>query len=209
MLEDATAQNLRLRQLLQRVSTDAAEVAAVQASFARVLGAPCVPPLSEAILDALNHDPCAITGATRRMRGWHAVEDIHRRVGWQRAALAAFVRTARAELGVSHAPGRVYALAVTAKDVADELGVVKLLQSDVKARYNETVARVSVVYPEVAFRVLGLHHSSDASLPQLTQIAVLEESHRDQYQHLWEFGMDALTFMLDAITPVWRTYGKR
>jgi hypothetical protein len=43
----------------------------------------------------------------------------------------------------------------------------------------------------------------------LTQIAVLEESYKDHYQHLWEFGMDALTFMLDAVAPVWRTYGKR
>jgi hypothetical protein len=43
----------------------------------------------------------------------------------------------------------------------------------------------------------------------LTQISALEESYKDHYQHLWEFGMDALTFVLDTITPVWRTYGKR
>lgn len=37
---------------------------------------------------------------------------------------------------------------------------------------------------------------------------VLEESYKDQYQQFWEFGMDALTFLLDTVTPFWRTYGK-
>jgi len=36
----------------------------------------------------------------------------------------------------------------------------------------------------------------------------LEESYRDQYQQLWELGMDTLTFILDTVTPFWRNYGK-
>jgi hypothetical protein len=43
---------------------------------------------------------------------------------------------------------------------------------------------------------------------QLSQIIALEESYKDQYQQLWEFGMDTLTFILDTVTPFWRTYGK-
>jgi hypothetical protein len=43
---------------------------------------------------------------------------------------------------------------------------------------------------------------------QLSHIIALEESYRDQYQQLWMFGMDALTFVLDTVTPFWRTYGK-
>jgi hypothetical protein len=35
----------------------------------------------------------------------------------------------------------------------------------------------------------------------------LEESYKDQYQQIWEFGMDTLTFLLDTVTPFWRTYG--
>jgi hypothetical protein len=54
---------------------------------ARFAGLAAPPPLPAPLLEALNHDPSAITGATRRLRGWAAVEDIHRRVGRQRAML--------------------------------------------------------------------------------------------------------------------------
>jgi hypothetical protein len=36
----------------------------------------------------------------------------------------------------------------------------------------------------------------------------LEERYKDRYQQLWEFGMDALTILLDSVTPFWRNYGK-
>ena len=36
----------------------------------------------------------------------------------------------------------------------------------------------------------------------------MEESYKDQYQQFWEIGMDALTLILDSVTPLWRTYGK-
>jgi hypothetical protein len=43
---------------------------------------------------------------------------------------------------------------------------------------------------------------------QLSEIVGLEERYKDQYQQFWEWGMDALTFLLDTVTPFWRTYGK-
>jgi hypothetical protein len=43
---------------------------------------------------------------------------------------------------------------------------------------------------------------------KLSQIVALEESYKDQYQQLWELGMDTLTFILDTVTPFWRNYGK-
>jgi hypothetical protein len=36
----------------------------------------------------------------------------------------------------------------------------------------------------------------------------LEESYKDQYQQIWQFGLDALTLLLDTVTPFWRNYGK-
>jgi hypothetical protein len=36
----------------------------------------------------------------------------------------------------------------------------------------------------------------------------LEERYKDRYQQLWELGMDALTILLDSVTPFWRNYGK-
>lgn len=46
------------------------------------------------------------------------------------------------------------------------------------------------------------------ALFQLSHLVALEESYRDQYQQLWDFGMDALTLLLDTVTPFWRNYGK-
>lgn len=43
---------------------------------------------------------------------------------------------------------------------------------------------------------------------QLSQIITLEESYRNHYQQLWNIGLDALTLLLDTVTPFWRNYGK-
>ena len=52
------------------------------------------------------------------------------------------------------------------------------------------------------------HFQIFANYDQLSHIVALEESYKDQYQHFWEIGLDALTFLLDTVTPFWRTYGK-
>ena len=36
----------------------------------------------------------------------------------------------------------------------------------------------------------------------------MEESYRNKYQQFWDIGLDALTLLLDTVTPVWRNYGK-
>ena len=43
---------------------------------------------------------------------------------------------------------------------------------------------------------------------QLSQIAALEENYRNHYQQFWDIGLDALTLLLDTVTPFWRNYGK-
>jgi len=82
------------------------------------------------------------------------------------------------------------AIVSKAREVAGLLTSVKGIHASVKTEYNETLSHTSVVYPE------------------LSKIVALEESYKDQYQQLWEFGMDTLTFILDTVTPFWRTYGK-
>jgi hypothetical protein len=42
----------------------------------------------------------------------------------------------------------------------------------------------------------------------MSQVITLEDSYRNRYQQLWDFGMDFITFMLDAVIPFWRNYGK-
>jgi hypothetical protein len=39
-------------------------------------------------------------------------------------------------------------------------------------------------------------------------ISALEEKYRNRHQKFWDLGMDALTLLLDSITPFWRSYGK-
>ena len=39
-------------------------------------------------------------------------------------------------------------------------------------------------------------------------ISALEEKYRNRYQKFWKLGMDALTLLLDSVTPFWRSYGK-
>ena len=36
----------------------------------------------------------------------------------------------------------------------------------------------------------------------------MEENYRNQYQQFWDIGLDALTLLLDTVTPFWRNYGK-
>lgn len=42
----------------------------------------------------------------------------------------------------------------------------------------------------------------------MSQLAALEENYRNHYQQFWDFGLDALTLLLDTVTPFWRNYGK-
>jgi hypothetical protein len=42
----------------------------------------------------------------------------------------------------------------------------------------------------------------------MSQIVALEDRIKDRFQQLWDFLMDFATFMLDAVIPFWRNYGK-
>ncbi|TFK36939.1 hypothetical protein BDQ12DRAFT_699430 [Crucibulum laeve] len=206
LLEDATAHNQRIRQLLNRISVGIKEYELAQSKSLRSLGI-SQSSLPRELVDAFGHDPAAVTGATRRLRGWRAVEDIHHRLIKQREVFCAFLSQASGEhasiVNVLKDPitalfhnldvleNRKDLIASRAIEVSKQLKAVQTMQANVKADYNTTLSNTSVVYPE------------------LSHIVALEESYRDQYQQFWEFGMDALTFLLDTVTPVWRTYGKR
>jgi len=82
------------------------------------------------------------------------------------------------------------AIALRAVSILNLLISVQEVHAKVKENYKSTISRASVVYPELSY------------------IIALEESYKDQYQHFWELGMDALTLLLDTVTPFWRTYGK-
>jgi len=172
-------------------------------------------------LEAFAHDPSAVTGFTRRLRGWRAVEDINQRLTRQRDVLKTFhcplaenvsARSCLLDESIEkllqtleYLEDRKDAIALRAVSILNLLNSVQELHADVKENYKVTVSRASVVYPEVGDIV---YSNSAANYDQLSHIVALEESYKDQYQHFWELGMDALTFLLDTVTPFWRTYGK-
>jgi len=207
MLEDAVAQNNRIRMLLQRVATAVKEYETVRRQLSELSRTPS-DGLPQDLIDAFSHDPAAVTGSTRRSKGWRAVDDIHSRLQLQHDVMRSFV----AREGRGHSldarksvfEDQVNNLVETlhrledhrqtierrAVGIADMLADVKPIHLEAKREYNETLAHTSVVYDE------------------LSLIVRLEESYKDNYQQLWEFGMDALTFLLDTVTPFWRNYGK-
>ncbi|KAF9015610.1 hypothetical protein BDQ17DRAFT_1341352 [Cyathus striatus] len=205
LLEDAMVHNQRVRQVLNRISAGIKDLETAQRTAEKVIGIPHKR-LPQDLVEAFGHDPAAVTGATRNLYGWRAVEDIHHRLVRQRAVFRDFLQKQerisdfksvlndpitdliRSLKTLENSKDQV---AIKTEEIAETLTSVQNIHSEVKIAYNSTLSHTSVVYPE------------------LSQIVALEESYRDQYQQFWEFGMDALTFLLDTVTPVWRTYGKR
>ncbi|KAJ3772008.1 hypothetical protein FB446DRAFT_644303 [Lentinula raphanica] len=166
-----------------------------------------LPPL---LLEAFSHDPANVTSSTKRLKSYRAIDDIHNRLTKQREVFREFLdrnwnlgdKTSHLEEDILKSP--IDALLRTLKDVEEHrlrvvdkekevsemLKETQVVHAEVKKEYNNTLAHTSVVYPE------------------LSQITALEESYKDEYQHLWDLGMSFLTFLLDTITPFWRTYGK-
>ncbi|KJA25846.1 hypothetical protein HYPSUDRAFT_134350 [Hypholoma sublateritium FD-334 SS-4] len=205
ILQEISAHNHRIRQFLNRISNGLRDYDALQQASVTIPGVN-QRSIPKDVLDTFSHDPSAVTGSTRRLQGWRAVEDIHQRIHRQRSILRAFLHSADED---PPKPGcllddpienilRMLGDVEIHKDEIDHGNeeVAKILSSvekqyaEVKEIYNETASRVSTIYPE------------------LSNIIALEESYRDQYQQFWDFGMDALTLLLDTVTPVWRTYGK-
>lgn len=207
LLEDAIAQNQRTRQLLQRVGGNIREYENVLSRLSLLLGISHSPiPLD--VLEALSHDPASVMSSTKRLQGWRAVEDIANRIDRQRATLQNFATSIAKEEGPSNTAymfdGPIFSLSSSldqlerhreriAREVENVVGTlakVKEIHASVKREYNDVTAHTSLVYPEI------------------TQIVALEESYRNKYQQFWDIGLDALTLLLDTVTPVWRNYGK-
>jgi hypothetical protein len=160
-----------MRQLLKRVSGLVNEYEIVQSNVAQLSDRlpQWLPP---EVVDAFSHDPAAVSGTSRRLRGWKAVEDINRRIQRQRETLTVFAQCnmdgqptlPHGGLFGSSSEALVALLKTLeserddimskAQDVAKLLSGVKKLHQPTKRDYNETLAHVSVVYPEVGTCVI-------------------------------------------------------
>jgi len=132
----------------------------VQETFRVVL-----PDVPKDLIDAFGHDPAGVTGSTRRMQGWRAVEDIYHRVHRQRQIFRTFFEIFEEIIPDDSCPlnkpietleGLLEALKIQkaeivsdAETVSELLKVVREVHGKVKDEYNKTVSHVSVVYPQV------------------------------------------------------------
>lgn len=181
LLQATIAQNSRVRQLLNRIAGGVREFDAVQSNFTRSLGIP-YKRLPQELFDAFSHDPAAVTGATRRFRGWQAVDDIHNRLARQHEIFQGFLQQ-EADFGVFRTPDGILTdpinsllvslesldclrreITVKAKEVSDVLNTVQGLHAKVKSEYNDALSHTSLVYPEASLLVFYWCQCSPLSL---------------------------------------------
>lgn len=158
---------MRIRQFLHRITAEVREYDVAQSKLATLLDEP-YQHIPQDVLDAFAHDPAAVTGATRKFRGWRAVEDIHNRLVRQREVFRKFL-SAAPEFGRFPASDSVLdnpisallsllqrleterqKITSSAKEVSQVLKNVETIHGDVKSEYNSALSHTSVVYPEVS-----------------------------------------------------------
>lgn len=169
-----------MRQVLQRVGANIREYENVQASLSKLLGTPYIK-IPPEVLEALSHDPSAVTTKTRSFQSWKAVEDIHSRILRQRETLRGYAESLGTQRALTSSKSvfddpigtlmqsleqleihQRHIMRET-ESVAGVLTRVKNVHTKVKKSYNETLGHTSVVYPEVCstrfvdFRVIELN----------------------------------------------------
>lgn len=165
LLADTITHNQRIRQLLNRISISVKEYDAVQRTATNVLGKK-YQVLPKELVESFGHDPAAVTGPTRRLRGWRAVEDIHQRLLRQRQVFATFIaleshrtsdcgsflddKVSSLMRSLSALEGRKEELAEMTKKVEGVLEDVQNAYKGAKADYDKTVPLISALYPEVS-----------------------------------------------------------
>lgn len=169
LLADAVAHNQRIRQLLNRISISVKDYDAVQRSATNTLGKK-YHALPKELIETFGHDPAAVTGSTRRLRGWRAVEDIHQRLIRQRQVLATFISSESnrsSDFGsilddeVTSLTQNLSILEEQKKSIAERVQEVETALEDVqktfkgvKTAYDMTVPLTSSIYPEVNTKLM-------------------------------------------------------
>ena len=174
-LETLKSQNLRIKHILLTASKGIAEYDELQKALSERLNLP-YPPLSNDVLEAFSHDPSAVTGNTRSLQGWRAVEDIHRRSTLQRQILTEFARALPCVVSSVNPPDDgIYEDTLSAltsllgklesqsqsvhsrvQELSDVLIRVKELRDQLKPEYENTGKQTSGTYPEVSLFVLNM-----------------------------------------------------
>lgn len=164
ILQEVSGHNHRIRQFLNRISSGLRDYDSLQHASATTPGVNQLT-IPRDVFDTFFHDPSAVTGSTRRLRGWRAVEDIHQRINRQRSILRSFLKSPEERPdkpgcllddpvdNIIRALGDIEIhkeeIDRGNTEVANVLLSVEKMYKDVKDSYNKTASRVSVLYPEV------------------------------------------------------------
>lgn len=167
LLDEAVKQNSRVRQQLQRIATEFRDFAHVQKQLIELLHMP-FPTVPPETFDAISHDPAAMIGQTRRLKGWRAVEEVHCRINRQREMLSSFVAALteinsqlpqprgifdKSLVGLMDSVSRLehHQEDLRKKESAatQKLAHVRELHVLTKIEFNDTLGHTSHIYPEV------------------------------------------------------------
>lgn len=164
ILRQSTAHNHKIRQFLNKIAAALAKYESLQASQDPLPGVN-QRRIPKNVLETFSHDPCAVTRATSKFRGWRAVEDIHSRILRQRDILRNFLQSNPPDPAnegcvldqrieqlledLSDLRLRKEEISEFAETVETLLKNVQETHAAVKEKYNHTVSHVSTMYPEV------------------------------------------------------------
>lgn len=128
-----------------------------------------LPTVPKELVEAFGHDPAGVTGPTRRLQGWRAVEDIHHRIHRQRHTFKSFLDSfdeqpqsgqcaldkpiERLETLLEELQRQKAEITADAESVSQLLKAVQEVHGKLKEEYNKTVSHVSVVYPQVRLQI--------------------------------------------------------
>jgi len=124
-----------------------------------------LPAVPKELVEAFGHDPAGVTGPTRRLQGWRAVEDIHHRVHRQQHTFKSFLDTFDEqplsgqcaldkpieilEILLDELENEKAEITANAESVSQLLKATQEVHAKLKDIYNKMVSHVSVVYPQV------------------------------------------------------------
>lgn len=167
LLDEASKQNSRMRQQLQRIAAEFRDFAHVQKQLIDLLNIP-FPTVPQEVFEAISHDPATMTGQTRRLKGWRAIEEVHCRINRQQEILSGFATTLTEINNRLPRPKEIFDeplvnlmgslsrlenhqgdLRKKGSGATQKLAHVRELHVLTKLEFNDTLGHTSHIYPEV------------------------------------------------------------
>ncbi|OCB87908.1 hypothetical protein A7U60_g5045 [Sanghuangporus baumii] len=209
LLDALLARNQRMKSLLQLAARSMADYDETQSAISDKLGLGYsrLPP---EVLETLKHDPSAIAGHLRNLKGWRAVEDIHNRRERQRQILQTFV----ASLPDTVAPLSLPKDGIYENAIANLRGLVERLHSQRNTvlshvrQTQELLSKVKKMRDELKPEFDETSRHTSVNYPELVRLESLLDELVNGTNHLWRFAEASLSFLLASVAPVMKTFGR-